>query len=192
MRVHEFGACEDEASRPGPATIPLAMSNWQGGGSENNSDHNNVEPKMTFRATFTDPPVFKPYARWPTRPASTNRKRSGTESNTPPKGYGVMPVSSSTTIRSGLAISRSPTWRNYDDPSLFDHVLGLDGLLTWCPTELTSIVFAFGTSISDNFTDGSTSNRNWTADLTQAMRDNVDLLRRSRCLYRRGWLRRDL
>jgi hypothetical protein len=179
--VHEFGAFEARL-RGGANWNTYDNVKLQGGGSENNSDRNNVEPTIAFRATYTDPPVFKPYAQVAYAPRIYEQKydRNGIQRSS--EGYG---------LSAGLVIADDPIWsgdvalaykwRDYNDPSLLDdHVLGLDGLLTWSPTDITSIVFAFGTSLTDDFTDGSTSSRNWTAraDLTHALRDNVDLLAR--------------
>ncbi len=68
--------------------------------------------------------------------------------------------------------------RNYEDASIRTaNTLGLSGSLTWSPTELTRVVMETGTAIKEASGTGSSPTPTWTAgiDVTQAIRDNVDL-----------------
>ena len=68
--------------------------------------------------------------------------------------------------------------RTYDDPALDrNQALGLTGELTWSPTDLTRIVLALGTSLSEIATADSSGSRNWSMRITasQSLRDNLDL-----------------
>ena len=150
-----------------------------GGGTEDNSDRDYVEPALTFRATFTDPPVIKPFVEAGYAPRIHQRKfdRNGLRRDS--NGYSV---------GAGVTLDRGPIWsgdvaltylrRDYEDPALKSNdAFGLNGNLTWSPTEVTRIVLSLGTSLSETSSATSSGSRNWSIGLaaSQAVRENVDV-----------------
>jgi hypothetical protein len=151
-----------------------------GGGSEDNGDRNHVAPTASLRLTGNNPAVIKPYVEVAYEPRFYLRTtdRNGTKRSS--QGYGAA---------LGAVIDDGPIWsgdvaltyhyRDYQDASLADGgILGAAGRLVWSPGDLTRIVFSLGTALNDDFTGGSSLGRQWSlqADLTQSVRDNIDLL----------------
>lgn len=152
----------------------------QGGGSEDNGDRNYVEPVVSLRATFTDPPVIKPYVEAAYTPRIHERRidRNGLRRDS--DGY---------TFSAGVTLDAGPIWsgdmavsylrRDYEDGALDSNsAIGLNGNLTWSPTDITRIVLSLGTSLSETASATSSGGRDWTIgiDASHALRDNVDLL----------------
>ena len=177
--IHDFGPLEARI-RAGAGWNIYDDVKLAGGGSEDNSDRDYVEPLLSVRATFTGPPVFKPYLQANYMPRHYRQKydRNGLQRSS--QGYGAA---------AGLVIDNGPLWsgdmaltylwRDYRDQALNDNsALGFIGSLTWSPTELTAIVLAMGTSLPDSISTTSSGFRDWTGqlDLTYAVRDNVDVL----------------
>jgi len=176
--IQDFGPME------GWVTAGLSYNHYDdvklsGGGKEDNSDRNFWAPSIVFRATYTDPPLIKPFAElaYVPRLYTQSHDRNGLERSS--NGYSAT---------AGVMIDDSPIWsgslgltyilRDYQDPSLeTDGVLGLVGAVTWSPTDLTQVVMTATTSIDDSVSTTSSGNRIWSLDteLTQAIRDNIDL-----------------
>lgn len=151
-----------------------------GGGTQDNGDRDYWEPKITLRATYTDPPVFKPFveASYGKRLYDRNLDRNGQERD-----------ADDTELRAGVAISDDPIWsgelaatylyRAFNDPALSDiDAFGVSGSLTWSPTELTQVTVDLGTALTDSQDRDDPGGQSWSGALafTQALRDNLDLL----------------
>ncbi len=177
--IHDFGPLETRI-RAGAGWNIYDDVKLAGGGSEDNSDRDYIEPLVSVRATFTGPPVFKPYLQANYMPRHYQQKydRNGLQRSS--QGYGAA---------AGLVIDNGPLWsgdialtylwRDYKDPTLNNNsALGFIGSLAWSPTELTTLVLAMGTSLPDSVSATTSGFRDWTGqlDLTYAVRENVDLL----------------
>ncbi len=177
--IHEFGSLEARAK---------AAIGWRiyddvklsDGGTEDNADRGYATPSLSLRATYTDPPVFKPYLQSAYEPRYYLRKRDRD---------GLERSSQGMALSAGVVIDRGPLWsgdlaatylwRDYDDAALRSNsAFGLDGSLIWSPGDLTKIILAFGTSLEDSVSTASSSNRNWTGgiDFIHGLRDNIDVL----------------
>ena len=109
---HDFGGIE--AKLKGGATWRSYEDvRLQGGGLEDNSDRDYVEPSLSLRTTFTDPPVFKPYVEAAFAPRLHQRR-----------------------------IDRNGLQRDSDGNAAFDHfetsVINADGSLTNIVWNMTS------------------------------------------------------
>ncbi|MFT3988149.1 outer membrane beta-barrel protein [Aestuariivirga sp.] len=176
--IQDFGPME------GRVTAGVSYNHYDdvklsGGGKEDNGDRNFWAPSLALRATYTDPPLLKPFAELAYVPRLYTRShdRNGLERSS--NGYSAT---------AGVMIDDNPIWggslgltyllRDYEDPSLeTTGALGLVGDVSWSPTDLTQVVMTATTSIDDSVSTASNGNRIWTldAELTQAIRDNVDL-----------------
>ena len=176
---HDFGPMAGEV-RAGLTGRFFADVDLSGGGTENNDDRDYAEPSLTLRATYTDPPVFKPYVE----AAYTPRLHLQT-----PDRNGLQRDSQGLGLAAGVEVLAGPIWsgelgltylhRNYEDQALDPvNAFGATGSLTWSPTELTRIVFGAGTSISETVSAAQSGNPTWTASIAanHALRDNLDLL----------------
>jgi len=173
---HDFGAFATSL-KSGLAYNTFGDVQLSGGGTQSNSDRDYLAPSLTLRTTYIDPPAFKPYVE-----VGVDRRIYDHKYDT----LGIARASSGIALGAGLTIDDSPIWsgdlaviylrRAYDDPTLASaSVLGLNGSLTWSPTELTSIVLGTGTSLLDDVNSTSSASREWTASLTvtHALRDNI-------------------
>lgn len=174
--THDYGPMTTEL-RSGLAYNAFGDVKLSGGGTETNSDRNFLSPSLALRATYSDPPVFKPYVE-----AGLDRRLYDHTRD----ALGLKRSSTGAAVSAGLTIDDSPIWKGdiavtylrrfYDDPALGNiGALGLNGSLTWSPTELTNIVMGAGTSLVDNVGTTTAANREWTASLTvnHAVRDNI-------------------
>jgi hypothetical protein len=133
----------------------------EGGGTQDNSDRDYYEPSAGLRVTYVDPPVLKPFA----------------EVAYAPRRHLDLTIAGDPIWQGDLALTY--LWRNYADPSLESQsILGLNGSLTWSPTELTSIVFSFETNLDETTNPDASAARSWEIDVeaTRAVQDNVDLI----------------
>ena len=152
----------------------------QGGGTQDNADRDYYEPSAGLRVTYVDPPVLKPFAEvaYAPRRHIETRDRDGLDRNS--DGYAVgagVTIAGDPIWQGELALTY--LWRNYADPSLQSQsILGLNGSLTWSPTELTSIVLSFETNLDETTNPDAAAARSWEVDLeaTRAVQDNVDLI----------------
>ena len=151
-----------------------------GGGIEDNGDRDYVEPSLALRTTFNEYGPVKPYLEAGFAPRIHGREIDRNGINRDSTGY-------STTA--GVEIDSGPIWtgdlgltylhRNYDAASLgAADTIGLTGSVTWNPTELTKIVLETGTALDETTSVDTPASAKWTAsaELTYALRDNVDLL----------------
>lgn len=150
-----------------------------GGGTQDNGDRDYIEPSVALRVTYRDAPVFKPFveAGYTPRLHVWDIDRNGLKRDS--QGY---------TAAAGVEIDNGPIWagevalayqhRTYADGALDSNdVLGVNGSVTWSPTELTRIVAGAETSIAETTSATSSGTRNWsfTLDASQALRDNLDV-----------------
>lgn len=174
--THDFGAFSTSL-KSGLAYNTYGDVKLSGGGTDSNSDRNYLSPSLAMRATYTDPPAFKPYVE-----VGIDRR---IYDHTRDK-LGFKRSSNGVALSAGVVIDDSPIWqgdvavsylhRSYDDPTLAAaSALGLSGSLTWSPTELTNVILDAGTSLVDNIDTTTSANREWTASLTinHALRDNI-------------------
>lgn len=177
--VHDFGAWQTSL-RGALRYNAFGDVKLAGGGTQNNSASDYLEPLVTMRAVLTDPPLLKPYVALSADPRIYTQSYSATGVKYSSQGYGAS---------AGFVVDDGPIWsgdiavtylaRNYDDSSLAGiGEFGLTGLLNWSPSESTRIALSFDTAIQDAVGGSVSANRTWTADVsaTQALRDNLDLL----------------
>ena len=177
--IHDFGPLETRI-KAGASLKLYDDVKLSGGGSEDNGDRNYATPSLSLRATYTDPPLFKPYlqAEYEPRYYLQKRDRNGLERS-----------SQGLAASAGVMIDRGPVWngdlaatylwRDYHDAALKSNsAFGLTGSLIWSPGDLTRIVLAAGTSLVDSVSTTASSNRDWTGriDFTHELRDNIDVL----------------
>lgn len=150
-----------------------------GGGTEDNSDRAYLAPRLALRATYREPPAFRPYVEVGLAPRHyfETHDRNGLRRSS--MGYEV---------RIGSEWDGGAIWqgdlaatylrRDYDDPALGSNsALGLTGTLAWSPTELTRLVLGLETELTDTVGTTSAGGRRWQARLdgSHALRDNVTL-----------------
>lgn len=175
---HDFGPVQGRL-KTGATWRRFGDVKLSGGGSQDNGDRDYVEPSLTLRASYSDPPVFKPFAEVGYAPRYHRQKEDRNGLRRDSKGY---------TAALGVAIDEGPIWtgeaaltylhRDYADPALDSNgAFGINGNLTWSPAELTRIVASAETSIGESTSATSSGSRDWSLNIeaSQALRDNVDL-----------------
>jgi hypothetical protein len=187
-REHTFGASAALTHNYGPvegkATISLARQIYAdvdlvGGGAEDNSDRNYVEPSIRLRGTSTYGAQINPFIEIAYNPRFHDDAldRSSLRRN-----------SHGGSITAGVVLDRGPIWvgeagltysaRSYDDAALdTNSAFGLNGNLTWRPTELTSILFNAATTLNESSSPTSSGSVTWSAGAaaTHNLRENLDL-----------------
>ena len=151
-----------------------------GGGSEDNRDRNLTSPSLGVRLAYVDPPALKPFIDITYEPRFHDQKLDRN---------GLARDSQGVTASLGVTLDRGPIWsgeaaivyafRDYKDDALKTNgALGINGNLTWRPTELTSIVMTLGTSLDETASATSSGSRTYSGrlDLTHTLRENVNLL----------------
>ena len=177
--IHDFGPLEGRAKFGIERQIfeNVALS---GGGTEDNSDRNNYTPSATLRLSYTDPPALKPFAELTYAPRFHDEKldRNGLRRDSQGLAASV-----------GVALERGPIWsgeaslvyalRDYEDSALATNdAIGINGNLTWEPTELTSVVMTLATTLNESSSATSSGTKTWSGgvDATHELRENVNLL----------------
>ena len=146
-----------------------------GGGERDNKDLNLWRPGVGLRLTYSEPPMFKPYieANYSRRYHDRKLNSSGENTN-----------SGDIDLRLGTSFDDEAFWagdlaltylrRDYSDKSLSkEQAFGVNGNITWRPTELTTIAVDASTSLSDTAINQRTYSLN--ARVSQSVRDNVTL-----------------
>ena len=177
--IHDFGPLEGRL-KAGASRLIFEDVKLSGGGTEDNADRNYVEPALSLRATYTDPPSLKPFIEAAYTPRLHDRTidRNGLKRDS--QGFSAS---------AGITLDRAPFWsgevalaylvRDYEDAALrTNQTFGVNADLTWSPTELTAIVFSAATSLGETASASSSGTRNWTFGVRarHALRDNLDLL----------------
>jgi hypothetical protein len=176
--AHDFGPIETRIGA-GAHWNKFGDVKLAGGSREDNADRDYVEWPLSLRATYIDPPAVRPFvqASYLPRRYRHRRDRNGFERSSQGYAAAVGAVVAGDPVWSGdLALTY--LWRDYDDPALAGNdVLGLDGSLTWRPSDVTSVALAFETSLDDTIASTEPSERNWFVgvDLVHALRDNLEL-----------------
>jgi hypothetical protein len=150
-----------------------------GGGEERNADREYVEPEALLRVAYETSPAFKPFveAAYTPRFHFEDRDRNGFDRNS--DGYRVAV---------GVGFDPSPLWsgelaltyqwRDYDDSRLETlDTFGVAGIVTWRPTELTTLDLTLGTGLEETAVDGSSGARTYDARLgiSHDLRDYLTL-----------------
>ena len=177
--IHDFGRLEARL-KAGAAWRLYEDVELAGGGSEDNSDRDYVEPLLSVRTTYTDPPSLRPFVEL----AYTPRLHEQTIDRS-----GLRRDSEGASASLGLTVDHGPIWagevavaylvRDYRDDSLDTiRALGLDANLNWSPTELTMVILTAATALGETASATSSGTRNWRfgSHLRHAFRDNLDLL----------------
>jgi hypothetical protein len=150
-----------------------------GGGVEDNSDRNYIEPSVALRVGYDTSPAIQPFVEVGYQP----RIHDETVDRA-----GLRRSSHGGFARIGVALNPSPIWagnvavrydvRDFDDASLETiHSLGLDADLTWRPSALTSIVWTATTGIDESAQAGVSGSRRHegTVAVSHALRENLIL-----------------
>ena len=151
-----------------------------GGGTEDNADRNNYTPSVGLRLDYTDPPALKPFVDITYAPRFHDEKLDRN---------GLARDSQGVAASLGVTLDRGPIWsgeaaivytvRDYKDANLATNAaLGINGNLTWKPTDLTSMVLTLATDLNETSSAASSGSRIYSSrvDVTHALRDNVNLL----------------
>lgn len=177
--IHDFGGLEGRAKLGIERQIYEDVE-LSGGGTEDNSDRNNYTPSLSLRLTYTDPPALKPFVELAYAPRFHDEKldRNGLRRN-----------SQGLTASAGVALNRDPIWsgeaalvysmRNYEDSALdTNDAIGINGNLTWKPTDLTSVVITLATTLNESSSATSSGTRTWSGrvGVNHELRENVTLL----------------
>ena len=132
-----------------------------GGGKEDNGDREYVEPLAGLRVGYEASPSLQPFVEvaYAPRLHFEDRDRNGLDRDS--DGY---------RLGAGVAFEPSPLWsgelalvyilRDYADPALDTiDALGLDGRVTWRPSELTTLDLALSTSLNETASADSSGSR---------------------------------
>jgi hypothetical protein len=163
--IHDFGALEGRAKLGIERQIyeDVALS---GGG--------------TLRLSYTDLPTLKPFAEFTYEPRFHDEKldRNGLRRDSQGLAASV-----------GVTLDRGPIWsgeaalvyalRDYEDSALTTiDAFGVDGNLTWRPTDLTSVLMTAATTLNESSSATSSGTKTWSGriDVTHELRENLKLL----------------
>ena len=177
--IHGFGGLEGRA-KLGIERQIFEDVDLSGGGTEDNSDRNNYTPSLALRLSYTDPPALKPFVELAYAPRFHDEKFDRN---------GLRRDSQGMTAAVGVTLDHGPLWlgemalvyamRDYEDPALDTiDVVGINGNLTWSPTDLTSVVMTFATSLDESSSATSSGTKTWSGriDVAHELRENVILL----------------
>ncbi len=177
--IHDFGAIEGRG-RVGLERQIYEDVKLSGGGREDNADRNTYTPSLGLRVTYTEPPALKPFVDVTYAPRFHDNRldRNGLERD-----------SQGLATSLGVSLDRGPLWsgeaaivytlRDYKDAALDSNsALGINGNLTWRPTDLTSAVLTLATDLNETSSATSSGSVTYSArfDVTHALRDNITLL----------------
>ena len=177
--IHDFGGLDGRA-KLGIERQIFEDVDLSGGGTEDNSDRDNYTPSLALRLSYTDPPALKPFAELAYAPRFHDEKFDRN---------GLRRDSQGVTAAVGVALDQGPLWlgemalvyamRDYEDPALDTiDAIGINGNLTWSPTDLTSVVLALATRLdeSSSATSAGTITRSGRIDVAHDLRENMTLL----------------
>lgn len=177
--IHDFGPLEGRAKMGLERQIYEDVE-LSGGGEEDNSDRNNYTPSLSLRLSYIDPPALKPFVELTYAPRFHDEKfdRNGLRRN-----------SDGLTASVGITLDRGRMWsgeaalvyavRDYDDPSLAtNEAVGVNGNLTWSPSDLTSVMMTLETALNESSSATSSGTKTWSGriDVGHELRANVRLL----------------
>ena len=148
-----------------------------GGGRENNSDRDYIEPSVALRLGYETSPAIQPFIEAGYRPRVHRRARdrSGQRRNS----HGGF-------LRAGIDLNLSPVWsgnvaarydvRVFDDRRLDSvHAVGVDANVTWQPTRLTRVVFTAASGIDESASSGVSGSRTYQGSIAVShnLRENI-------------------
>ena len=176
--IHDFGPIEGRAKLDIERQIYEDVD-LSGGGTEDNSDRNNYTPAASLRLSYIEPPALKPFAELTYAPRFHDEKFDRN---------GLRRDSQGLTASVGVTLDRGPIWsgeaslvyavRDYEDSALSTNdAFGINGNLTWSPTDLTSLLLTLATTLNESSSATSSGTKTWSgrADLTHELRENVNL-----------------
>ena len=176
--IHDFGGLEGRA-KLGLERQIFEDVDLSGGGTEDNSDRNNYTPSLSLRLSYTDPPALKPFVELAYAPRFHDEKfdRSGLRRDSQGIAAAV-----------GVTLDQGPLWqgelalvyvmRDYEDSALDTiDAVGINGNLTWSPTDLTSVVMTLETTLDESSSATSSGTKTWSGriDVAHELRDNLTL-----------------
>jgi hypothetical protein len=177
--IRDFGAFEGQL-KLGLERELFGDVKLSGGGKEDNSDRNNYSPSLGLRLAYIDPPALKPFVDVTYAPRFHDQKLDRN---------GLARDSQGVTANVGVILDRGPIWsgeasivyavRDYKDGALeTNSAFGINGNLTWKPTELTAIVLTLETSLNESASATSSGSKTYSGrvDVTHALRENINLL----------------
>ncbi len=148
-----------------------------GGGVEDNSDRDYLEPSVSLRLGYETSPAVQPFVEVGYRPRIHSRRRDRD---------GLRRSSHGGFVRAGADLNLSPIWsgnvgvrydvRAFEEPGLETiHAFGGDANLTWRPTRLTDVVFTAGSTIDESTGAGVSGSRTLTGGIaiSHAFRQNL-------------------
>lgn len=177
--IHDFGPLEGRAKLGIERQIfeDVALS---GGGEEDNSDRNSYTPSLSLRLSYIDPPVLKPFVELTYAPRFHDEKldRNGLRRDSQGLAASV-----------GVTLDHDPFWsgeasliyamRDYEDSILATNdAFGINGNLTWKPTDLNSVLLTLETTLNESSSATSSGTKTWSGrvDVSHELRENVNLL----------------
>ena len=135
-----------------------------GGGREDNSDRNYLEPSAELRLSYEHTPAIRPFAEIRYRPRIHDRTvdRSGLRRN-----------SHGGTVAAGVEFDLSQIWRGevalrydvrtFDDATLDTvHSAGVDANVTWRPSQLTTVRWTASSELDESAASGISAVRSYT------------------------------
>jgi hypothetical protein len=177
--IHDFGGLDGRATLGIERQISEDVE-LSGGGTEDNSDRNNYTPSLALRLSYTDPPALKPFVELAYAPRFHDEKFDRN---------GLRRDSQGMTAAVGVTLDQGPLWlgemalvyavRDYEDPALDTiEAFGINGNLTWSPTDLTSVVMTLATGLDESSSATSSGTKTWSGrfDVAHELRENLILL----------------
>ena len=177
--IHDFGGLEGRA-KLGIERQIFEDVKLSGGGTEDNSDRNNYTPSLALRLSYTDPPALKPFVELAYAPRFHDEKFDRN---------GLRRDSQGITASVGVTLDQGPLWlgemalvyatRDYEDSTLATNdAIGINGNLTWSPTELTTVVMTLATALNESASATSSGTKTWSGriEVAHELRENVTLL----------------
>jgi hypothetical protein len=177
--IHDFGGLEGRV-KLGVERQIFEDVKLSGGGTEDNSDRNNYTPSLALRLSYTDSPALKPFVELAYAPRFHDEKfdRNGLRRDS----HGV-------TASVGVTLDQGPFWlgemalvyamRDYEDSDLATNdAIGINGNLTWSPTDLTSVVMTLATALNESASSTSSGTKSWSGriEVAHELRENLILL----------------
>ena len=177
--IHDFGPLEDQV-KAGLQRELYGDLDLSGGGKEDNSDRNNYMPSLGLRLSYVVPPALKPFVDFTYAPRFHDEKLDRN---------GLRRDSHGLTASLGVELERAPLWsgelalvyalRNYEDSALETiDAIGINGTLTWRPTDLTAVVLNLATTLNESASADTSGTMTWSGQVDDAheLRENVNLL----------------
>jgi hypothetical protein len=177
--IHDFGSLEGRV-KAGVQREIYGDVDLSSGGKEDNSDRNNYMPTLGLRLTYVEPPALKPFIDVTYAPRFHDEKRDRN---------GLRRDSQGMTASLGVTLARDPFWsgevalvyamRDYEDSELDTiDAVGINGNLSWNPTDLTSVVLNLASTLNESASATTSGTKTWSGriDISHELRENLDVL----------------